>query len=435
MRIQRFALILIVLSLLLSLNLHGATYFVLSGASGNGTSWANAWGSPSSISWSSLNPGDTVCIAGGTYSTGISTTKSGNSSNPITLHRATASDSVCGSTTSGWSSSYDGQVIINGGNIEIGSNYITIDGMVANGIQVVMPNPSGSYFVGIAGDVGPTSNVTLRNIEVAGPCPNGTLCEQNNDHRSLEIEHWNGSSYDTQSNWLVQSVNLHGACNNMVIYGAQNMIIENSRLADSLSTNGNYCHPNVGNIGASTVTFRWNEVVDWDTEGLMFLDSATWYVYGNIWHDPSTSSYPRVMESQISNALVYFYNNTLVNIPYATVDTANGGTWSSNSQGRNNIYWNTNGAGGLASDDYDYSDKSLSETHGEGNAANIFVNYSAGTVAGYHITQHTNAGLNLGAPYNVDYDGNTRVNWDRGALEFDGSAAPSPPTGLTAAVQ
>ena len=205
-------------------------------------------------------------------------------------------------------------------------------------------------------------------------------------------------------------------------------MIENSRLADSLDSVGDVCHPNVGNIGGGTASFRYNEVVNWDTEGLMFLGTGTWYIYGNIWHDPSTSSYPRYLESQTSNMLVYSYNNTLVNIPYGTVLTSNGGTWSSSSQGRNNIYWNTNGAG-FSSDDYDLSSASLSEAHGQSKASNPFVNLAG---QNYHLTAHTNAGQTLGSLYNVDYDGNIRTTWDRGAYEFNNGNSPNPPTNLTA---
>lgn len=81
-------LTLILLPLFLTANLSATAYFVRSGASGNGTSWANAWGDVGKIAWSSLSAGDTVCIAGGTYSGSITYGKSGTSSNPIKSHYA-----------------------------------------------------------------------------------------------------------------------------------------------------------------------------------------------------------------------------------------------------------------------------------------------------------------------------------------------------------
>jgi hypothetical protein len=311
--------------------------------------------------------------------------------------------------------------------------------MIPSGMYISVGNGSGGgYDLGIAGNVGPTSHVTIRNIEVAGPClTTESACHNTGDNRSLEIEHWNGSNYDTQDSWTLQYLYLHGACNNMVLYGATNFIIENSTLANSWDNTGDICHPNVGNIGSTTATFRWNEVTNWDVEGLMFLGTGTWYIYGNVWHDASTASYPRIMESQTSGMLVYFYDNTLVNTgTYSTIDVANGGTWSSSAAGRNNIYYQTAGIGNLPSNDYDASNGTTGEVHGQnGLTSAIFVNYSAKTVAGYNISSHTNAGLNLGSPYDIDYSGNTRVTWDRGAFEDAPASGPAPPTGLSAVVQ
>jgi hypothetical protein len=427
----------LVATLVLTVNLHAATYFVRSGASGNGTSWASAWSSPSSISWSQLNAGDVVCVAGGTYSGQLATGKSGASGTPIVIRRATASDSTCGSGTSGWSSSYDSQVVVGG--ISLAHNFVTIDGAVANGITMALASGDNSAVtVGAA-----TNGVTLRYIEVSGPCtPSG--CNQSGDGRSINLNHWSGSSYDLQNNMTIQYANLHGACTILWSAHATNLIIEHSRFADSIdNTSGNpYCHPNViAEQDSTNVTFRYNEVTNWQVEGIMACPnggcSSSWSIYGNIWHDPyGGGSVARVLEAQgNTNGPYLLYNNTFVGIGFTVVNTANGGSFASGTQGRNNIYWNSGGPG-LPSDDYDFSNGSLNQSHGQGNAANPFVNSSARTVAGYHLAAHTNAGLNLGSPYNNDFDGNARSTWDRGAVEFGGSAAsPGPPTGLNAQAQ
>jgi hypothetical protein len=425
-----FAVLLSARCSLLCLNAQAATFFVHKGSSGNGTSWANAWGELSSISWGSLSAGSTVCIAGGSYSGSIKTGANGASGNPITLKRAVASDPACGSSTAGWSSAFDAQVLMSG-TITLQNNYVTIDGMVPNGISLIIGNPgAGSYYTGIGTDSA-TTGITLRYIELAGPCPNGQGCAQNGDHRPIQLEHWNGSNWDTHSNWLIQYANIHGACNNMVIYGAQNLIVEHSRFADS-NTTGNTanCHPNVVNTGSSNnVTWRYNEITNWQVEGIMLLGgSGQWNIYGNLWHDPMSGSYPRVVETQEgAEGPVLFYNNTLVNL-YYLCGNVSGGTWASGSQARNNLYWNDNSTPcGLASEDYDYSDKSLSgEAHGQGGAANPFVNLSG---KDFHLARATTAGQTLASPYNVDYDGSARGGdgaWDRGAYEF-GSGAPPPP--------
>jgi len=417
-----------------------ATYFVRSGGAGskNGTSWANAWPELSSISWSTLAAGDVVCLAGGSYTGSISTAKSGAAGNPITIKRATAADSRCGSTSAGWTASFDSQVVTTG-SIDLANDYVTIDGSVWNGIQVIVGNPVGGRSIAIE-SAAPTNGVVLRNIEAAGPCPNGQKCAQNGDNRAASLNHWNGSSYDLQNNMTMQYLNLHGSCTIMWIANSNNLTIEHTRFADTSDTTpGNtHCHPNVIATNDSTnTTFRFNEITTWEVEGIMICPGTTggcknsWYIYGNLWHDPFTGSFPRVIESQGGvNGPIFLYNNTFVNLYYICANAGNNGSWSTSNQGRNNIYYNSATPCGLASEDYDYSNKALSEAHGQGNAPNPFVNLAA---QDYRLAMDTTPGLNLGAPYNIDYLGATRTTWDRGAYEFGaGAPAPPPPTGPAA---
>jgi len=421
------------------------TYFVRPGGSGNGTSWANAWGNVSSIGWSSLSPGDTVCVAGGSYSGTLSTGKSGTSSSPITVKRAAASDSTCGSGTSGWSASYDSHIAMSG-TIGLANDYVTIDGATLNGITITLtnPNPGGSDGSGIWVG-GPTSGVVLRNIEVAGPCPSGQTCAQNADNRSVNLNYWTGSSYALQNNMTLQYMNLHGACTILWSAHSNNLVIEHSRFADTSDTTpGNpYCHPNVIATQDTSLVFRYNEVTTWEVEGIMSCPSGACTfsaaIYGNVWHDPFPG-YHRILEPQYnSNGPWLFYNNTIVNDDFECASNgANGGSFAPGSQGRNNLFI---GDGfnkcGLPDDDYDAASGSTGETHGQNSVpTNIFANYSAKNIAGYHLSSGTTSGANLGTPYNIDYDGNGRTTWDRGAFEYNGSASgPSAPTGLMATVQ
>jgi hypothetical protein len=413
-----------------------ATHFVKSSATGsnNGSSWANAWTNVSSIGWSGLAAGDVVCVAGGTYSGSISTGKSGISGNPITIRRATAADATCGSSTAGWSAAFDTQASI--GSINLANDYVTIDGAVANGFTMAISNSAGSpSAVNVSA---PTNGVILRYIEAAGPCGT-TACNQNGDSRSINLNSWNGSSYNLQNNMTIQYANLHGSCTILWSAHSTNLIIEHSRFADSAdSTPGNpNCHPNViAEQDSTNVTFRYNEVTNWQVEGIMACPnggcSSSWNIYGNVWHDPMAGSYPRVLESQgNSNGPYLVYNNSFINISFAVMNTANGGSFATGSQARNNIYWNSP-SGGLPSD-YDLCNSSCGETNGQTyTTIDLFTSYAS---QNYHLARATTAGQSLPAPYNVDYDGKTRGSdglWDRGAYEFNGTTAtPNPPTNLT----
>ena len=423
------------------------TFFLRPGAAGNGTSWANAWGDFGSVNWPAVSPGSTVCIAGGIYNQTLAPAASGVSGAPITVKRALAVDTTCGSSTTGWSPAYDAQVVMNG-QIQIGVNYFTVDGMVANGIQLVM-NSSVNGYQGVKWTAS-TNYVTLRNLEIAGP--NGTTAgPQNGDQTSIYLGAWSGSVWYPQTNTTIQYVNSHGPSQNMVIENASSLLIEHCRFADAAATNGP--HANVIQTAQSTnVTFRYNEVVNWQVEGIMFLNpslnvanaASNWYIYGNIWHDGmavATPAYPRVLTVQdTTQGPFYVYNNTFVNlwIPVLT----EGGSWAPGTVGRNNIYWNLVGIYcGLPDNDYDLVDTNTlsngacpTESHLQtvSYGSSPFVSTSG---QNYHLSSGTTAGLVLPAPYNIDYDGHIRGadgTWDRGAYEFD--ARPNPPTGLSTVV-
>lgn len=438
MKRQTFILFLMCLTTMPSWS---TTRFVNKSATGsnNGSSWTNAWTELSSINWTGLSGGDTICIAGGTYTTTLTLGGNGTSASQLLVKRALTADATCGSSSSGWNNSFDAQVKLTGV-INLGSaSYVTLDGGVANGISVVMQNPTTEYD-GIAVN-GPTNGLVLRYIEVAGPCGT-TICLQNGDHRSITLNHWNGSSYDLQSNMLMQYLNLHGACNLIWSAHSDQVIIEHSRFADSYTTDATNCHPNVIiNQSSTNMTFRYNEVVHWGVEGILSCPnggcSSSWAIYGNIWHDPDTHSYPRVLEVQGpgSTGPYLVYGNSFINIPFATMTTANSGSYSSDSQGRNNLFWNS-ARGVLPSNDYDLCNAGCGETHGQTyTTTDLFVNYAG---QNYHLARSTAAGQSQPPPYNMDYDGNVRGAdgiWDRGAYEFVSGARPNPPTNLTATPQ
>ena len=144
-----------------------ANFYVRNGASGsnNGSDWTNAWSNMSNISYSLINPGDTIYFAAGTYG-GLRINKSGTSGSPITFKRATVASH---GSDMGWSANYDGRVIIDGG-IEVGitanAHYITIDGVTRYGIWA----RKGSRGIGTrSASDGRADNLTLRYIESGDP--------------------------------------------------------------------------------------------------------------------------------------------------------------------------------------------------------------------------------------------------------------------------
>ena len=161
----------------------GTSHYVTPNGAGfrNGNDWNSAW-SISTISWSSVSPGHTIYFAGGNYNSGITVPKDGSSSGGnITLKRATQSET---GSVPGWQSGFDSVVELQ--NIVLSErSYITIDGVVDNGMKITRaPLPFsqqfGSKVIEFGGPApGSTTDITLKNLEVVGLgynlCQGGSL--------------------------------------------------------------------------------------------------------------------------------------------------------------------------------------------------------------------------------------------------------------------
>lgn len=138
-------------------------YYVRSGATGTntGADWTNAWSDTGRINYAALRPGDTVYLAAGTYGP-LSIQATGTSGSPITFLRASSANH---GTATGWSTSLDGRVIIDGqGNQSAVSmrSFTTLDGATRYGIWIR------NAYTGIApGDAG--NNITVRFVEIGDP--------------------------------------------------------------------------------------------------------------------------------------------------------------------------------------------------------------------------------------------------------------------------
>lgn len=118
---------------------NAANWYVRPSSNGanNGIDWNNAW-STSSINWASVQPGDTIWLAGGTYASPLNPQANGTAQNLIYVKRVLSTDAVPVSTP-GWNSSFDSQVIIapSSGNVVYYStqntgNYMYFDGRNMN---------------------------------------------------------------------------------------------------------------------------------------------------------------------------------------------------------------------------------------------------------------------------------------------------------------
>lgn len=146
-----------------------ANWYVDNAATGanNGTSWASAWTSFSSIIWgtSGIKAGDTLYISGGstskTYTSSLVAGASGTAGSPITIKLDAAN------------SAHNGTVIFNNAYITV-ANYVTVDGSVNGASHLMITNiyNAGSKDTGRAVWGTSTTGVKLYYITVSG-CNNG----------------------------------------------------------------------------------------------------------------------------------------------------------------------------------------------------------------------------------------------------------------------
>ena len=422
-------------------------WYVRKGATGsnNGTNWTDAWNEMNQINWDSVAAGDTIWLAGGTYTSVLAIGKSGTSQNRIYVKRVLSTDTVPTSAP-GWNASYDSQVIINTdqgiywGTTNVGS-YVTIDGQVDSGIRSITPGTSwDSSSVRITAA---NTGVTLQYIDMAGPAGSG-LYTFANDCKVL-------SFYNASPTKLIVSQSmLHGCVDQVMLLGiGDGFIFEYNKLYDNNAQNSETYHP--GTVASracfGTMVYRYNEHYNWSTEGIMLGANSgdtccTWKVYGNIWHSPFAGSNPRTVEAQYCDSTLYYYNNTVVDVSYSTINLVNGGTLSSASRAYNNIVYNSGDINiGSGQRDYNAFSGSNADAHGVSNMpSSAFTNYAGKDytiVFTVGVNYPRNKGYALASEYNTDPNRVTRGSdgaWDIGAYECVSGAPdttpPAAPAGL-----
>jgi len=134
------------------------SFYVRKGATGSntGTDWNSAWTDFDAVNWSLLGTGDTLWIAGGTYTRSLLVNAGGSAGSPLFIKRATVSDH---GTDVGWQSSFDAQVVLTGFGLQVNRSFVTVDGRTISGIRMYDGAP---HIVRIQA----VNNVTLRYLEI-----------------------------------------------------------------------------------------------------------------------------------------------------------------------------------------------------------------------------------------------------------------------------
>lgn len=418
-----------------------ADWYVRKGAAGanSGADWTNAWNEMNQIAWGSISAGDTIWLAGGTYTTQLSIGASGTSGSRIYVRRVKNTDTVP-IAAAGWNAAYDAQVVISAyqsiyfsGTSGLGS-YVTIDGREDFGIKLVYPDTGWSaagVWLGTSSTHKPVG-VILQYLDVAGPSSTGSY------PRVFE-QGVVGIHVRYAEDLTIRYCRVHddtGGIFMVNVYG--NIVVEHNKIyrvkvaydaeldaIDGVSA-GSYqlWHEEFSTIRScfGKVTYRYNEMYEGAAEGIFLThvggetscpDGVE--IYGNLMHSPydGASTTLRFVETQTSPWLVKIYNNTVVDCPLG-IRTSRGGDLIEGSEIRNNLLVNS---GGISVTGTYTASNNLSTSD-----TTYFVSYSGDN---YHLAKPTaTRGYTLASPYNTDMDGYTRGAdgyWDIGAYEGGGT--------------
>ncbi len=453
--------------------------YIRQGASGSGSSWADAYGSfgeagLNSSSDSSIR-GNTYYVADGNYGN-ITFSNPTSGSDWIIIKKATIADH---GTSTGWQDSYgDGQAVL-GSALDFYTSYIQLDG---NGTHTIPSNNTNDYGFKVSHDASDSwigivrfgsysatvSNITLKYVHVY----NTTTGDINNGTVGLRYYPGPSQTYIKVQNCFLENSGKDGiqiSASSFLLF-ERNYVKRYGKLEGGGSPD---VHGQTVQIfyGGDDIIFRYNYWEANEGQGLIQIagiNTRTYRVrfYGNVVFNKygQTSAASGGFNSSgglIGDAWyyngqdeVYIYNNTFVNIGGDYGGHAhfpmNSGT---NEYGYNNLFYNCGGnvgASGFTAWDYHASGNSDNIYGGAneqiGLTSNIFQNYSAndfrlgfGTEPGIDLTSQgwwdTTDSFFGYLDSDLDIYGNIRGLdgiWDRGAFEKNESlpSAPESPSNI-----
>lgn len=453
-----------------ALHAFAGNWYVNKAASGsnNGADWNNAWNEMNQINFSSVACGDTIWIAGGTYTTQLAINKTCTSGTVLNINRVLSTDSVP-TAAAGWNSSYDRQVVISNAEIVIdGGAYYTINGREGTpasnnlGISVRCTGGGGCNGMDGAGS-GNLSNITISYVELSGPAcvtSGGSgegSCGGNADGFNVAPSNNNVTNLTLDHMWIHNFAELVRTSNwtNCTI---QYSDLDTTRQTPEEHEDVVYSYPNVN------FTMRYNIIYDSPNDGIFFdFGGSSLNFYGNVYLHSGAALIS--FKAGYSNGAVVMYNNTFSSDEtfgdYICPGNCPWIGWGSTSSAivENNIFDHVTFSGSPGGGTHDYNAYSsdigkqdsgtnsltYSSAFGSANTAFMSVNTSSPVSSNFRLTSTGattfQSGVTLSSPYNTDPDGNARGSnghWYMGAYQYGGTQAaqaPNPPTGLSAAVQ
>jgi hypothetical protein len=410
-----------------------------SGGSGSGTSWTAAWNGLQGIDFSRVSCGDTIWVAGGTYTGTLTLNKNCNSGSRLYIRRARSDATEC-TGAAGWSSSYDATINHTGTGSSTAikvlagtsANYVNVSGRTTasggnNGWYLNFTATGGNAPSGFDFENGATSIVgnTFEYMDVQGP---GNVTYPGGG-RGVDLTPYqatcSGNTFSHMKIWDWES----GA------YGCycDGTTWEYITMYNIMAQNWSQYHPNgIYHCGSeNNITIRYSNFhgeTNQCGEGIFSNGGDGWKIYGNVFYNLNDGTKKAIQLREGSNTNLKIFNNTFDNV--ANPLYLSGGTCGSGAETRNNLYYQ---AGAISC-----GTTSNGVTAG---STSVWVNR---TSHNYNIVSTTgagyprNAGTNLSTYFTTDVNGTTfgaDGTWDVGAYEYvsgaPGNTPPAPPTGVS----
>lgn len=457
-----------------------AIHCVRQAASGaaTGVDWNNAYTDLPST----LSRGDTYYVADGSYGSHVFADNDSGSTVTIVKY-ATATNN---GTATGWNNSYSVTNAHFLAPFAFRKDSYLIDGTkrgaspYTNGFGILIDNsvsPSSSDDVTF-GDTSPStaSNITLNCVEIIGSSAKASVGKLQT-YTDSGCTFWYGSANDTLEYSYIHDM---GLCP-VFMRSSVGDLIQNNYFARNTYYSWNFHSEGISaSEGVGNLTVRNNY---WqDIEGTAVIATASaqnypqneafnWYIYGNIfWYTTNNLALPHLnnpdpavvsrWQMGVGDGILFpfsikfdgtllFANNTIIgygasasdNCSVLTGDGVNITTignlivennlWIDNaslsvsmasaSQGGSgsvitNLTWAYNG--------YYNNSKNDTNSNVQSFGSQPLVNWQNWN---FNLASNSVAGINLGSPYDVDINGNTRTTWSRGALEYvSGQQQPQP---------
>lgn len=407
-------------------NLH----YIRDGGTGDGTAWDNAL----DVLPASLQRGHSYYVADGSYAS-YTFDDAASGTTVINVCKATVADH---GTETGWLDTYgDGQAVW--GPLTISTVYLVFDGAIRNEDNWFDSAAYGFHVndTAIGQNVILTASVAWSNITFKYTYFEGMTETTAGGIRAYTFDHVSPSnSNGPRPGLYISRIYAQYGANNVVLFSTDGAIVEYSAFADGWSNDPYHgevinCYSFSADGQCRDAIIRWNHFRDapGQTASVAIASSVgdgylpNVEVYGNIFENMDTTDgmvgFLGSGSSDGDCTGCKFYNNTIVD--GGAFNGSDGVQFpdGSGNDVRNNLWISPAGPsidiGSGSTLTHNATNQGSVGTSSQTITTSIFVDYAGGD---YRLATNTNAGVDLGAPYNTDMKGNTRTTWSRGALEY-----------------